>query len=93
MRRYFVRKLVTYILTFFVAVTVDWMIPRFMPGDPVSGMISRMSLQPEAANRMMGYYTGRVRARPSRSGSSTSTSGSHCSTAIWASASGCSRGR
>ena len=35
MRRYFARKLVTYILTFFVAVTVDWMIPRFMPGNPV----------------------------------------------------------
>jgi peptide/nickel transport system permease protein len=55
-RRYFARKLVTYILTFFVAVTVDWMIPRFMPGDPVSGMLSRMSLQPDAANRMMGYF-------------------------------------
>ena len=58
MRRYFLRKLVTYILTFFVAVTVDWMIPRFMPGDPVSGMLSRMSLQPDAANRMMGYFLG-----------------------------------
>ncbi len=56
MRRYFARKLVTYLLTFFVAVTVDWMIPRFMPGDPVSGMLARMSLQPEAANRMMGYF-------------------------------------
>ena len=32
------------------------MIPRFMPGDPVSGMLARMSLQPEAANRMMGYF-------------------------------------
>jgi len=57
-RRYFARKLVTYILTFFVAVTVDWMIPRFMPGDPVSGMLSRMSLQPDAANKMMGYFLG-----------------------------------
>ena len=58
MRRYFARKLATYILTFFVAVTVDWMIPRFMPGDPVSGMLSRMSLQPDAANRMMGFFLG-----------------------------------
>jgi peptide/nickel transport system permease protein len=57
-RGYFGRKLVTYVLTFFVAVTVDWMIPRFMPGDPVSGMLSRMSLQPDAANRMMGYFLG-----------------------------------
>ncbi len=58
MRRYFLRKLVTYLLTFFVAVTVDWMIPRFMPGDPVSGMLARMNLQPDAANSMMGYFLG-----------------------------------
>jgi peptide/nickel transport system permease protein len=57
-RRYFLRKLATYILTFFVAVTVDWAIPRFMPGDPVTGMLSRMNLQPDAANRMMGYFLG-----------------------------------
>ena len=56
MRQYFARKLVTYILTFIVAVTVDWMIPRFMPGNPVQGMLGRMSLQPSAANAMMGYY-------------------------------------
>ncbi|MGO9177753.1 MAG: ABC transporter permease [Candidatus Limnocylindrales bacterium] len=56
MRRYFARKLVTYVLTFIVAVTVDWMIPRFMPGNPVSGVIGRMSLQPGAANAMMGYF-------------------------------------
>ena len=57
MRRYFARKLVTYLLPFFVAVTVDWMIPRFMPGDPVDVMLSRMSLQsPGAANAMMGYF-------------------------------------
>jgi peptide/nickel transport system permease protein len=55
-RRYFARKLLTYLLTFVVAVTIDWMIPRFMPGDPVSGMLSRMSLQPDAADKMMGYF-------------------------------------
>ena len=58
MRRYFARKLLTYILTFYVAVTVDWMIPRFMPGDPVSGMLARMNLQPEAADKMMGFFMG-----------------------------------
>jgi peptide/nickel transport system permease protein len=55
-RRYFARKLATYILTFIVAVTVDWMIPRFMPGNPVQGMLGRMSLQPGSANAMMGYF-------------------------------------
>lgn len=56
MRRYFARKLAIYLVTFFVAVTIDWMIPRFMPGDPVQGMVSRMALEPEAANRMMGFF-------------------------------------
>jgi peptide/nickel transport system permease protein len=57
-RRYFTRKLLIYIVTFYVAVTIDWMIPRFMPGNPVDGMISRMNLQPDAANSMMGYFLG-----------------------------------
>jgi peptide/nickel transport system permease protein len=55
MRRYFGRKLGIYILTFFVAVTIDWMIPRFMPGDPVQTMLSRASLRPEAAQSMQTY--------------------------------------
>ena len=32
MRKYFGRKLLIYLLTFFLAVTIDWLIPRFMPG-------------------------------------------------------------
>jgi len=55
-RQYFARKLAIYLVTFFVAVTIDWMIPRFMPGDPVQGMVSRMSLEPAAATRMMGFF-------------------------------------
>ncbi len=58
MRRYFIRKLLIYILTFFVAVTVDWMIPRFMPGDPVSILISRAGLRGGAVDAMYAYYTG-----------------------------------
>jgi peptide/nickel transport system permease protein len=57
MRRYFGRKLLTYGLTFVLAVTIDWMIPRFMPGDPIQTMLSRASLRPEAAEAMHGYYT------------------------------------
>ena len=56
MSRYFARKLVLYVLTFFVAVSIDWAIPRFMPGDPVQGLISRMQAQPEAAEALTGYY-------------------------------------
>jgi peptide/nickel transport system permease protein len=56
-RRYFGRKLVIYILTFFLAVTIDWLIPRFMPGNPVANMLSRASLRADAAQKMYTYYT------------------------------------
>ncbi|GAA3151990.1 ABC transporter permease [Planomonospora alba] len=59
MRRYFGRKLLVYGLTFFVAVTVNWMIPRFMPGDPVSSMIARAGASnPGAVETMKAYYNG-----------------------------------
>ncbi|MEO3814764.1 ABC transporter permease [Sphaerisporangium sp. B11E5] len=58
MRQYFGRKLLIYGLTFFVAVTVNWMIPRFMPGDPVASMLARARVtQPEALEAMRAYYT------------------------------------
>jgi peptide/nickel transport system permease protein len=57
-RQYFGRKLLIYGLTFFVAVTVNWMIPRFMPGDPVQSMLARARVsQPEALEAMRVYYT------------------------------------
>lgn len=57
MKRYFGRKLFIYILTFFLAVTIDWLIPRFMPGNPVQTMLSRASMRAEAAEVMYGFYT------------------------------------
>ena len=57
MRSYFSRKLLIYLLTFFVAVTIDWLIPRFMPGNPVQMLLSRADLRAEAAEVMYGYYT------------------------------------
>lgn len=56
MRRYFGRKLLTYTLTFFLAVTIDWLIPRFMPGDPVQTMLSRIATRAESAQALYGYY-------------------------------------
>ena len=61
-RRYFARKLVTYLLTFFVAVTVDWMIPRFMPGDPVSGHALPHVPAARRGQQDDGLLPGRVRA-------------------------------
>ncbi|MGA3056445.1 MAG: ABC transporter permease [Candidatus Limnocylindrales bacterium] len=57
MRRYFGRKLLTYSITFFVAATIDWLIPRFMPGDPVASLVARTNgISPEAAQALSDYY-------------------------------------
>ncbi len=56
MRRYFSRKLIIYLFTFFVAVTIDWLIPRFMPGNPVDLLISRAGLRGNAVSQMYTYY-------------------------------------
>jgi peptide/nickel transport system permease protein len=55
-RRYFGRKLFIYLLTFFVAATIDWLIPRFMPGNPVQSLLSRHQVPPEAVPSLMAYY-------------------------------------
>jgi peptide/nickel transport system permease protein len=57
-RRYFGRKLIIYALTFFIAVTIDWMIPRFMPGDPLLNVMARIgaSINPDAARAMYAYF-------------------------------------
>jgi hypothetical protein len=53
--RYLARKVVIYLLTFFVAVTIDWAIPRFMPGDPIEGSLAhaRPAGRTEAADRLL----------------------------------------
>jgi peptide/nickel transport system permease protein len=56
MKRYFGRKLFIYLLTFFIAATIDWMIPRFMPGNPVDILISRAGLRGSAVSQMYTYY-------------------------------------
>ncbi|MFW6238714.1 MAG: ABC transporter permease, partial [Halanaerobiales bacterium] len=44
MGKYFAKKFFIYLATFFVAVTINWIAPRLMPGDPI--------------NIMMGSYRG-----------------------------------
>jgi len=41
MGKYFGKKLAIYLVTFFVAVTINWMVPRFMPGDPILSMLAQ----------------------------------------------------
>jgi peptide/nickel transport system permease protein len=57
MKKYFGRKILIYLITFFIAVTIDWMIPRFMPGDPITNMLSRASVNSNAYEVMHDYYT------------------------------------
>jgi len=56
-RRYLGRKILIYGLTFFLAVTIDWLIPRFMPGDPIANMLARASVNSNAARVMHDYYS------------------------------------
>jgi peptide/nickel transport system permease protein len=57
MTRYLARKTVLYLLTLYVAITVDWAIPRLMPGDPINGLIARLQADSTAAPELHGYFT------------------------------------
>jgi len=56
-KKYFSRKIFVYAITFFTAVTIDWLIPRFMPGDPISNMLSRAALNANGYEMMYGYFS------------------------------------
>jgi peptide/nickel transport system permease protein len=43
-RRYLTRKLITYVLAFFIGVTLDWLIPHLMPGDPIQALLSNFNI-------------------------------------------------
>ncbi|NUU95677.1 peptide ABC transporter permease [Marinitoga sp. 1135] len=57
MWKYLRKKVFIYLITFFVAVSIDWAIPRFMPGDPISLLMSRFAGLPEATERLNSYFT------------------------------------
>jgi peptide/nickel transport system permease protein len=44
-RAYLIRRLGMYILTVWLGATLIFIIPRLAPGDPIAGMVSRMSAQ------------------------------------------------
>jgi peptide/nickel transport system permease protein len=56
-RRYFLRKLVVYAVTFVAAVTIDWAIPHLMPGNPVLTLMGRIQIQdPQSAQNLYHHY-------------------------------------
>ncbi|ASJ17526.1 peptide ABC transporter permease [Thermococcus chitonophagus] len=56
MRRYLVRKIIIYILTFIFAVTIDFIIPRLMPGDPIAVLLSRFATLPDVTKYLHSYF-------------------------------------
>ncbi len=57
MRRYFLRKLLVYLVTFVAAVTIDWAIPHLMPGNPVLALMARFQIRdPQTAQNMYHHY-------------------------------------
>lgn len=61
MRRFLTRKLITYVLAFFVGATIDWGIPHLMPGDPVRLYLANFNLKPagyEALYKTMSQAFG-----------------------------------
>ncbi len=57
MRRYFLRKLFVYAVTFVIAVSVDWAIPHLMPGNPVLTLMGRIQIQdPHVAQQVYHHY-------------------------------------
>ena len=57
MTHYLARKSLLYLLTFWFAVTIDWLIPRLMPGDPIDGLIGRIQADSTASQELHGYFT------------------------------------
>ncbi|CUX78928.1 ABC transporter permease [Thermococcus chitonophagus] len=55
-RRYLVRKIIIYILTFIFAVTIDFIIPRLMPGDPIAVLLSRFATLPDVTKYLHSYF-------------------------------------
>src|SRR3954466_2555560 len=41
--RWFARRLAFYVFAIWVALTINFLLPRVMPGDPIAGILQRLS--------------------------------------------------
>ncbi|AMM53328.1 ABC transporter permease [Pyrococcus kukulkanii] len=56
-KQYLKRKIVVYFLTFIFAVTLNWLLPRLMPGNPIEIMInSALGLSPQERETLLQFY-------------------------------------
>ncbi len=47
-RRYLIKRVAVFLITLYAAVTLNFLIPRLMPGDPLDAMMAQMSYQGKA---------------------------------------------
>jgi peptide/nickel transport system permease protein len=55
-RRYFLNKLVWFLITFVCAFILNFILPRLMPGDPVAGIVSRLAQGMTNATGVQAIY-------------------------------------
>ncbi len=56
--RFFTRRIVFYAITAWAAITINFFIPRIMPGDPVSALIAKNQgrISPDAAEALRALF-------------------------------------
>ena len=56
--RFFIRRIVFYAITAWAAITINFFIPRIMPGDPVSALIAKNQgrISPDAAEALRALF-------------------------------------
>lgn len=50
------KKIIFALITLFVAISINWLIPRLMPGDPIKMAVSQYHGSPEGIERISTYY-------------------------------------
>ena len=55
-RKYFLTKLVWFLVTFVFAIILNFILPRLMPGDPVAGIVSRLAQGMSNSTGMKAVY-------------------------------------
>lgn len=45
-----------YFITFFIAMSINWIVPRLIPGDPIKSVLSRIRGSQETRDKLYEYY-------------------------------------
>lgn len=55
-RKYLMRKTFVYLITFLFAVTLNWLLPRLMPGNPIEGMMAQAGSGGSVSDALVRFY-------------------------------------